>query len=83
MAQRCEQRLVEALIAKATIEAFDKSVLGGFAGSDVMPIDHAILGPFEQGGTGELGAVVANTQPWLASPGDDRVQRPADPGAGQ
>ena len=83
MAQRCEQRLVEALIAKAAIEAFGKSVLGGFAGGDVMPVDHAILSPFEEGGTGELSAVVADTQPWLASPGNDRVQFSADPGAGQ
>jgi hypothetical protein len=35
--QAAEQMFVQALVAQAAVEAFDKSILDGFAGLDIMP----------------------------------------------
>ena len=43
--------------AKTSIERLAVAVLLGFAGVDVVPFD-AIVGPFQDGLAGELGAVV-------------------------
>ena len=58
--QRGEQVLVQALVAQATIKAFDKAVLLRLARRDVMPLDPGVLAPGEDGVTGELGAIVAD-----------------------
>ena len=60
MAQIGEQVLVEALVAKAPIEALDEAILHGFSGRDVMPFDPAILLPFEDGVRCQFRAVA----PW-------------------
>jgi len=43
LGKRREQRLVEAFIAEAAVEALDKAVLHGFAGSDIVPVDLPVL----------------------------------------
>ena len=58
LSKRREQGLIKTLVTEAAIEAFDKSVLHRFAGSDIMPIDMDLLAPFEDGHTGHLRAVV-------------------------
>ena len=47
--ERGEQVLVETLVAKASIEALDKSILDRFAQGDVVPFDAALLLPREDG----------------------------------
>lgn len=42
-----EQRLVEQLVAHATVEAFDEPVLRRLARRDVMPLDAHVAGPGE------------------------------------
>ena len=49
MAVAAEQMLVEALIPKPSVEAFDEAVLHRFAGCDVVPFDTAILLPGKHG----------------------------------
>src|SRR6266568_4916606 len=43
MGDRREQRLVEQLIAKASVEALDEGVLLRLTGRDVMPLDPGLL----------------------------------------
>ena len=38
-----EQRVVEALVPEASVEALDEGVLRGLAGGDVMPCDVGLL----------------------------------------
>tara|TARA_B100001765_G_C19280396_1_gene239649 strand:+ start:222 stop:419 length:198 start_codon:yes stop_codon:yes gene_type:complete len=57
VAQVGEQMLVEALVAQAAIKALDEAVLHGLPRRDVMPLDLAILLPFQNGLRGELPAV--------------------------
>lgn len=45
--QAREQMLVEAFITQPAVEGLNESVLGGFARCDVMPLDPALLLPFE------------------------------------
>ena len=58
--QAPEHVFVEAFIAKAAIEALDKSVLNRLARGDVVPADNAFLLPAQNGMRGQLGAVVAD-----------------------
>lgn len=44
-----EEMLVQTLIAQASIEAFHKTVLHGFAGLDIVPIHPTVLAPLENG----------------------------------
>ena len=60
MAQRHEQRLVEAFVAQAAVEALDIAVLLRLAGRNVMPLDAGVLALGEHGMTGQFGAVVAD-----------------------
>ena len=51
-----EQVFVEALVAQATVEALNKSILHRFARCDVVPLDAQFLLPGQYGVRRELGA---------------------------
>ena len=57
MAQRREQVFVQALLTHPPVEAFHQTVLHGFARGDVVPVNLAILLPFEHRIAGQFGAV--------------------------
>ena len=44
-----EQVLVEAFVAQAAVEAFDKAILHRFARCDVVPFDATLLLPGQDG----------------------------------
>ena len=60
LADREEQRLVEKLVAHATIEALDEPIQRRLAGRNVMPLDTRVARPDEDRVRGELGPVVAD-----------------------
>src|SRR3546814_2058905 len=60
MAERHEQRLVEALVTQAAVEALDIAVLLRLARRDVVPLDRSLLRPSQDRQAGQLGAVVAH-----------------------
>lgn len=47
VAEAIEEMFVEAFVAKASVEAFDKAVLHRLAGCDEVPGHAALLAPFE------------------------------------
>jgi len=55
--QSVEDLLVQQLIAQATIERLDEDVLLRLARVDVMPWNGVLVGPSQNGPTGELGPV--------------------------
>jgi len=57
MRQGTEQRLVEQLVAQASIEARDEGILAWLA---LMPADAVLIGPAQHRIGGELGAVVGD-----------------------
>src|SRR3546814_7247182 len=63
MAERHEQRLVEALVTQAAVEALDIAVLLRLARRDVVPLDRSLLRPSQDRQAGTLGAVVAHDHP--------------------
>ena len=70
---------IEAFIAQATVEGLDIAILLRFAGVDVMPLDLVVVGPFQDGLAGELGAVVRNYTGGFSVDPDERIQFPRDP----
>ncbi len=52
-----EQRFIEKLIAQATVEALDKSVLHGLAGRYILPLDLCCVRSDEDGIRGDMTAV--------------------------
>src|SRR3546814_4168514 len=79
MAERHEQRLVEALVTQAAVEALDIAVLLRLARRDVVPLDRSLLRPSRDRQAGQLGAVVAHDhQRRYASDGDDGVELTSD-----
>lgn len=78
MAQRREQVLVQALLAHPCVEAFHQAVLHGLSGCDIVPVDLAILLPFEHHVRGQLRPVVADHKAWIASQLGDPVQLTGD-----
>jgi hypothetical protein len=58
--ERWEQVLVQALVAQATIKAFDEAVLLRFARRDVVPLNPGVLALGKDGVTGQLCAIVAD-----------------------
>lgn len=69
-----EQRLIEKLVAHAAVEALGEAVLHRLARRDEVPVDTAVAASGEHGVAGELRAVVADDNPQLAVPLDDRRQ---------
>jgi len=53
-----EQVQIQNLIAQTAVKAFDKSILVGFAGLDIVDEDAVILAPAHKHLPQELGAVV-------------------------
>src|SRR3546814_12928364 len=79
MAERHEQRLVEALVTQAAVEALDIAVLLRLARRDVVPLDRSLLRPSQDRQARQLGAVVAHDhQRRYASDGDDGVELTSD-----
>lgn len=78
-----EQVFVEALVAQATVEALNKSILHRFARCDVVPLDAQFLLPGQYGVRRELGAVVAHDHPRAASALDDLIELAQHPPSGQ
>src|SRR5215472_360178 len=62
LAQRGEQRLVQAFVTQPADEAFCKSVLLRLAWCDVVPADLALLAPAQDRRARQLRTVVADTQ---------------------
>ena len=56
MAQGCEQRLIQALVAQATIKALDVAVLLRLSGGDVVPLELPVLRPAQDRQAGQLNA---------------------------
>ena len=67
LAQVREQVLVEAFVPQASVEALDEAVLHRLAGSDVMPIDLALLLPFQDGVGYQFRAVVRDHHAGIAA----------------
>lgn len=87
MANGVEQVLIEAFVTHPANEAFHEPVLHwlssltAFAGkhlsgsgSDVVPFDVALLLPFQDGTTGQLGAVVTDHHAGIAKQFSNPVQ---------
>ncbi len=55
---RGKQSFVQAFVSQLAVEAFDKSILLGFARGDVVPIDPVILNPFQDRHASEFGAII-------------------------
>ena len=81
LTDRKEQRLVEQLVAHATIKTLDEPVLRRLARRDVMPLDADIAGPGEHRVRGELGAVIADDHLRRSAPGDQIIQLAHHPSA--
>src|SRR3546814_12514961 len=60
MAERREQRLVEALVTHAAVEALDIAVLLRLARRDLVPLDRSLLRPPKDRQAGQQGAVFAH-----------------------
>ena len=74
MAQRREQVFVQAFFSHPSVEAFHQTVLHGLAGRDVMPTNLAVFLPFQHRIAGQLRAVVADHQAWIATHLSNPVQ---------
>ena len=59
-------------------ETLGEGILHRLGGSDVMPVDAALLGPVEDGVRRQLAAVVADDHRRSASPSDDLVEFAAE-----
>jgi hypothetical protein len=79
--QAAGHMLVEAFVAEAAVEAFDKRVLDRLARRDVVPSDAAFFLLAQHGVRGQLGAVVANNHQRLlraaTMASSSRATRPA------
>ena len=78
MAQRREQVFVEALLAHLPVEAFDQTVLHGFAQCEGMPTDFAVFVPRQHRVAGSLRPVVGNHHTGIAAQFSDTIQRAGD-----
>ena len=78
-----EQRLVQQLVAQAGVEALDEGILGGLAGSDVVPLDLDLMAPAQHRHAGQLGAVVGDAHRRPTALGDEDLKLAHDPQARQ
>jgi len=74
-----KQVFVQALVAQATVEALDKTILHRFARRDVVPLDAKLLLPSQYGVRCELGAIVAHDHPGTSSDLDDVIKFTKNP----
>src|SRR3954453_5503073 len=70
---------VQALIPKASVEAFDVTVLDGLTGLDIDQRYTALLGPCNEASAREFWAVVQPKPVRLPALGDDPIQPPRHP----
>lgn len=73
-----EEALVEQLVAHASVEALDISILHWPSRRDVVPFDLVIFRPGKDGIRGEFGAVVGDDHSWLAASFDEGRQFASD-----
>src|SRR5271166_433291 len=81
--QASEQVLVQAFIAKTADKALCKAILHRLARRDVMPVDPALLLPFQDGVRGQLRAVVADNEAGIAAQLRDLVEFAGNANAGE
>lgn len=81
--QRSEAVRVEALVAKAAVEALGECVLGRFARLNELEVDAVVCRPLHEPKARELAAVVADDATWLTAFGDGAVEHLGDLGRGQ
>ena len=80
MSEAGEDRLVQELVAQASIEALDEPVLVGLARCDVVPLNVALLRPAQDRHAGQFSAVVADDRVRACHPLEDRrVELAPDP----
>ncbi len=79
LGQGFEQECIEHLLAIASVESFDKAVLHGLAGLDVLDFDVVCPAPQLEVGRGELRAVVDPYHVRPAPEGHQSVQFPYQP----
>lgn len=75
-----EDFLVQAFVAQAAIERLDVAVLLRLARVYVVPFDTVVVGSFQDGLAGELGAVVADNTGWFSVDPDQGFQFARHPG---
>ena len=69
-----EPARVQALVAKAPVEAFDESILDWFAGFDVIEFDSMVDSPGEEVTTGQFAAVIHAYSLRPAATGDHPIE---------
>lgn len=79
MAQVGEQVLIQALVAKAAVEASGEAILHRLAGRDVVPRDGSFLLPLQNGVRCQLRAIVADHHAGRATRSGDIVEFPRHP----
>ena len=77
MAQVGEQVLVQALVPQAAVEAFHEAVLHRLSRSNVVPLDLAILLPFQNGVRGQLRPIIADHHAGIATRSGDVIEFPS------
>jgi len=65
--QTWEPMLVEALVARPTVQRFNKAILHRLARCNLVPFDPTFLLPSNDGVRGQLGAVVADDHAGLTA----------------
>ena len=79
VAERHGQRLVEAFVTQAAVEALDVPVRLRLVGCDVVPVDRPVLRPPQDRKAAQLGAVVADDHQRRHTPhSDDGVELAGD-----
>lgn len=74
-----EDFLIEQLVPKAAVEAFDERVLLRLVGIDVVPMHGSLVSPLQDCPAGEPRAVVADNAAWLAIEPDQGTKLPDNP----
>ena len=83
MAQGIEEVLIQTLISEAPVEALDKTILHRLSGSNVMPLNLAVMLPLEDRIGGELSPIVADHHIRQSSHLGDLIQLPGNPHPGE
>lgn len=81
--QAVEDLLVQKFVPEAAVEAFDEGILLGLARVDLVPRHAILVGPFQDGPTGELGSIVADNTAGFAVDPDKGAEFTGNPSAGQ
>lgn len=66
--------LVETVIAEGAVKGFDKGILSGLAGLDMVEGDAAGLSPVMESAADKLGAVIGGDRGGLATLLDERLK---------